>query len=476
MPVDTSIYSLLKPAPSPLAQIGDAVQLQGQLQEQKMKQQQMQAMQAVDQAMKTGLNADGTTNRDAVRKALINGNAGHLLPSYEKSWNEQDKSLADLRETRMKIATQEQDLKGSLAAPVKESNYHIGAFTNMTAQAVGHGLLTQDQAHQAVAMALSDPSSIKSLTDTWLGGSPGQQKIAIERQAAQSRETSANKPTEATLAVKAAGGDAESQKALDLLKAGKAGSAEQDDQRYRNIQADLLQHKPVTAMELAWAKGYEKQKTLSVDTSASAAGLRQAAAIQAQVAQQARAQNFTESTAGRAELTNKVEQPYLDSLEKADTLKNVVAAAKGGNMEAASVQSLLGTLGLVTTEGVKRINNVELGQVSGAGSLLERIKGQAGKLTSGQPLSDKLQNDLVELAGILEKSAASKYMNGHSTVVKRYGLKDEQPLPSAVQVTGGIAPALKAPSSFSVSAPNGKTYTFKSQADADAFKAKAGIK
>lgn len=164
------------------------------------------------------------------------------------------------------------------------------------------------------------------------------------------------------------------------------------------------------------------------DPAAIAAANRQAATIAAQIAQQSRAQGFTEAQAGRTELTNKIETPYLDAREKADTLRNVVALAKSGNKEAASVQSLLGVLGLITSEGVKRINTTELDQVAGAGSLFDKIKAKAGKVISGQPLPDDLQNDLVQLSNMLEQSARKKYEQGFKQVKTRYGLKDETAL------------------------------------------------
>lgn len=164
------------------------------------------------------------------------------------------------------------------------------------------------------------------------------------------------------------------------------------------------------------------------DPAAIAAANRQALAIAAQIAQQGRAQSFTEAQAGRGELTNKVEAPYLDAREKADTLRNVVALAKSGNKEAANVQGLLGVLGLVTSEGVKRINTTELDQVAGAGSLFDKIKGKAGKIVAGQPLDAGLQDDLVQLSNMLETSARKKYEQGFKQAKTRYGLKDETAL------------------------------------------------
>lgn len=217
----------------------------------------------------------------------------------------------------------------------------------------------------------------------------------------------------------------------------------EEDSRYRQLEADVALKKPVSAADLAWAGGYEKQKTLGVDATASAAMDRQTRTLQQQIEQQGRAQTFSEQQAGRAELTNKIEQPYLDAKEKASTLRSVIDAAKNGNMEAASVQSLMGTLGLVTMEGVKRINTTELDQVAGAGSLLERIKSRVGGLVAGKPLSDSLQKDLGQLSDLLEKSARAKYEDGFKATTQRYKLNDELMLPASASAAPAAPTAPK---------------------------------
>jgi hypothetical protein len=107
---------------------------------------------------------------------------------------------------------------------------------------------------------------------------------------------------------------------------------------------------------------------------------------------------------------------------------------------AGAVQSLLATIGLVTAEGVKRINTTELEQVRGAGDLFTRIKGRIGALTAGQPLPPDLQTDLIGLADVLDKGAYEKYMNGFTRATQRYGLKDEQPLSAPSGVVPAAAP------------------------------------
>lgn len=225
-----------------------------------------------------------------------------------------------------------------------------------------------------------------------------------------------------------------SETAKNLAEADKAKNPPKDtaiaaDNQYRDIQTRMGQNQPVSDLEKSWASAYEKQKTLGPETTAAAANYRQLKTLSQQLELQNRQQAFTEAQAGRSELTSKIEQPYLDAVEKADTLRSVVNAAKNGNLEAAAVQSLLGTLGLVTTEGVKRINSTELQQVAGAGSLFDSIKNRIGKLKDGQPLDPKLQSDLSDLSGLLEKSARKKYEAGFNATTKRYNLSDETAIP-----------------------------------------------
>lgn len=231
--------------------------------------------------------------------------------------------------------------------------------------------------------------------------------------------------------------DAEAAKANKEATEPKAPTEATLDARAQELLSKKAMKQPLTPSESAELLAYQERKRTVSDPSALAAQERQTRTIDQQNAIQNRAQTFAEAQAGRSELTNKVEQPYLDAREKAETLRNTIAAAKSGNMAAANVQSLLATLGLVTMEGVKRINNTELQNVTGAGSLLERLKGSASKIVSGQPISPKIQSDLDELANMLETSARKKYEEGHAAVTTRYGLKDEKPIPAT---SGSAAP------------------------------------
>lgn len=232
-----------------------------------------------------------------------------------------------------------------------------------------------------------------------------------------------DKPNEAEIALDAARGNPTSAAAMNLLKPKPNATAEQDDQRYRDIQAKQLQGIPVAPPDLAWAQGYEKQKKLSVDASAGAANERLSRTIAQQTAQQGRTQDFAALQAARADLEKNVNTPYNTAKTSANTLRDVVDAAKNGNTVAASMQALETTMAAIRAQGLNRINTAEIGVASNAGSLFQNIAGWLGKKAEGQPIPASVQKDMIDFAGILEKAAYKKYQAGHKSVNDLYGTK-----------------------------------------------------
>jgi hypothetical protein len=254
-------------------------------------------------------------------------------------------------------------------------------------------------------------------------------------------------PTETELALRAAKGDPDAIAAMNRLKPAPNRTAEQDDQRYRDLVAKARLGQPVSPEDAAWAKGYEQQKTLGIDKSAAAAADRQAAAIAQQTTQQKRAQDFAEAQVGRKELTDKVEAPYRQAQQSAQELRDLVTLAQAGNKEAASLQSLQATMSLVRANGLNRLNQAEMKLPAEAGSLWDKVQGRIGKLVAGQPIDADLQKDLLQLADFIEKGAYNRYATGHKDVSTRYGLKEapaspptaapeQRPIPG---IPGGMA-------------------------------------
>ncbi len=213
-------------------------------------------------------------------------------------------------------------------------------------------------------------------------------------------------------------------------------SAEADKARYLDIQSRSMRKMPIPPEDAAFAQAYEKEKTLATDTSASAAADRQANAIGAQVAQQGRAQTFQEQQAGRRELTDKVEKPYLDAKAAAATLRDTVAAAKAGNKFAGSMQQAEAAMTAMRAQGFSRIPNAEFKAAGDAGNLWDNISGWVGKRAEGQPVPPDIQRDMSKFADIVEQVAYKRYVEAHKATAGRYKL-DEKPMagPTAEPMT-----------------------------------------
>ena len=208
------------------------------------------------------------------------------------------------------------------------------------------------QLQQHLQQVQSDPKAEMQVWRSVVAQSPKQQQLAIEAVTANARKTAADKPTEASLAAAAAGGDQDAQGALNKLseQKGQVTPALQYAQSQENYRA-TLSRQASTANELQKQGISNLQKT----------------------------------------------ERYIQSIPKHGKLPQELAfrCAEWKTEMAAAVAPLQGTLFVTTAEGVKRINNTELQGVEGAGSLVQRINGELGKQTGKGPLSDQLKQDMA---------------------------------------------------------------------------------
>ena len=223
--------------------------------------------------------------------------------------------------------------------------------------------------------------------------------------------------------------------------AAKGPTEEQATNQYRAIQLKAQLGQPVTPEEAAWAKAYEKQKTLTVDVSAGAATDRQTRTIAAQIAQQGRAQDFTQLQAARQDIRENVDKPYATAKSGAETLRDVVTAAQAGNKVAASLQNLETTMAAMGAQGFKRINTAEIGATGDAGSLFDHIVGWAGKASEGQSVPANIQKDMLAYADILDKAAYKKYAASHDASNTLYGTRIPRTYAPPAAVTPTPPPA-----------------------------------
>jgi hypothetical protein len=368
---------------------------------------------------------------------------GHLAPDLLKGVESINDSITKHQKAEQDLANATTVMYGDLANGVLTLKHSTGMPIDQAMDLVAQPALNtkrlNPQQYQQIKTQLvqlppaQQDAALSSYMDAAAKIAPdkdlGKDAKRLDR---YNRETASNvvapTPTRASIALAAANGDPTA--AMNLLAPPKApgATAEADDNRYRNIQASIKLGQSVSPQDAAWAQGYEKQKTLGVDLTAGMASNRQATAIAANTAQQQRAQKFQEQQQGRKELTEKVEQPYQTAASSAQTLRDTVALAKTGNMSAAALQNLETTMAAIRAQGLNRINTTEIGSTADAGSLWDRIQSKFGKVTAGQPVDPALQKDMQQFAGLLERAAYKKYLDGQTSVTKRYGLTDEKPL------------------------------------------------
>jgi len=371
-----------------------------------------------------------TFKRGLVEQGLAQSGNAHLLPQTMKDLDAMDTSAKAMAASRRGMVAQ------ALMNISTHGNTSEAALSNF-AYLKQNGALADDRLQPMLDQIAADPSpaAIKALVERVGGAIPEygdlvnketKRKSDLAHVDAETAHLTApvNVPEGGTLVDPVSG-------AVKFTAPVKptAVTEAQLDAAAQALLSKQAQGQALTPQESADLKAYQLRKRTVSDPAALEASSRQTAAINATNARLDKSELFTRQETGRKELSAKVEQPYLDAREKADTLRNVIAASENGNMAAGAVTPLLATLGFVTMEGVKRINTTELQQVEGAGSLFERIKGQASKLVTGQPMSQKLRDDLKQMATLLEQSARKKYEDAHTATTKRYGLTDETPLP-----------------------------------------------
>ena len=232
---------------------------------------------------------------------------------------------------------------------------------------------------------------------------------------------------------------AEAAKARSEAAGGGATSEAKLDADAQRLLTKQNMGQSLTAEEAASLKAYQERKRTVSDPAAIEAANRQAATQAAQVASQRRQQDFEALKEARSAIQKDVNTPYITAKTSADTMRDVVTAAKGGNRLAGSLQSLETTMAAIRAQGLNRINATEVANAAGAGSMWDRIQGWLGKATEGQPVPEDIQKDMLSFADILERAAYKKYQAGHAATNKLYGTNIPEMLTAPTDQSGSEA-------------------------------------
>jgi hypothetical protein len=396
-------------------------------------QRQGQERSALDSVWADAYLPDGTVNRDAIRQKLSAANMGHLLPTALEVSDRLDESRAQLQQKQQALSESYRETLGKDALELEKAGNDPGVFHLIVADRAKSGVIPRDQAEGF--LQLDTPDAVKTVAERWKSGSaagkpdlmtiPEGGSVLDRRTMKVVASGEAKPPTESELALKAAGGDTAAAAAMKLLK---PAPAKDEFQTFKETYPQTLGLRSWEQLSPTQQKaGFDAYTRMKADPAME----RQANAIGQQNNLQNRAQTFAEQQVGRKELTDKVEQPYITAKQSADTLRDVVTAAKAGNKVAGSLQSLETTMAAIRAQGLNRINMAEIGVTAGSGNLWDHITGWVGKAAEGQPVPANIQEDMLKFADILDKAAYKKYVEGHESTAKRYGLS-EKPLPPPV--------------------------------------------
>lgn len=111
----------------------------------------------------------------------------------------------------------------------------------------------------------------------------------------------------------------------------------------------------------------------------------------------------------------------LDAARSArDRINTVLSLAKQNNKEAQASAALMGVQALNELANVKRVNGAEIANYGNAGSLIDQIQGELGKLTAGAPIPPQVIDHMQQLHDALFQNAEKAYARSVATVNRSY--------------------------------------------------------
>jgi len=120
---------------------------------------------------------------------------------------------------------------------------------------------------------------------------------------------------------------------------------------------------------------------------------------------------------------NKAGEDYAQAQSVTQRLNAMMDAARRGNVVSYQVLPEEGTLQITTSQGVHRINQAEIQQYAGGGSLWQRMMGHVGKTLTGESIPKSVLDDMAEIQKIQSQGSQLKYNNSLKTINQTYGAK-----------------------------------------------------
>lgn len=423
---------------------------------------------AEGQRQATDLKAlDTAFSQPGGRDQILASVPGHLRPQISASFTAADESAAKLQSAQIDAEKASSDYVTTLAEHVKAHDYDPTAMQLALSHAKqtfasNPSILGQLGPMEAALQANPTADTVKGVIDPIIKAHDAQAtpvKLAGAARPGGAPETLVNPATGEVKATGASAGPApitneveltndannpqsptaaRSKMSLDMLAAAKSANASGELKFGRVDGAG-----PVIAAVFDPRSKKIVVNGESMDPSRFQAPIdpneRLASTQAAAIAQQSRAQNFQSLVKAKEDLEKNVITPYIIAKTGAETLRDVIDAAKSGNNIAGAMQKFETTAATLKAAGFNRINTTELNLPASAGNLLERIEGGVGQVVKGgsKSVPASLQKDMQDYADILEKSAYKKYQTGHKATNDLWGTN----IPMMFEPPQGAAPA-----------------------------------
>jgi len=428
-----------------LALRGMITNQQGQEQELQIRAQQVRDLAATTAAMKTW---DGRDYGALAKSVLDNGGSATAAQAVQQHGLTVQKTVSDIAKQDAETGSKHLEtfigkykaagdaLEGIEQVP--DAQLHSAAVQKVTDLA-RNGIIdpqTAQQTMQAIA-ATPDPKALRSQIDIFAKTSMGA-KAAAE-QAKTLAETRKNT---------AEAGKAEQESAFFAQNpsAGAPGvsteSAQMIDALRRGVIKNPSEWPAYKAKQDAIATFPEKLSLAKAEGQARAN-------LEAQIARgsnAAVAQVPPHLIPSAVTAATKAGEDYAQAQSVTQRLNAMMDAARKGNVVAYQVMAEEGTLQITTSQGVHRINQAEIQQYAGGGSLWQRLMGHVGKTLTGKSIPSSVLDDMAEIQKIQSEGSQLKYNNSLKTINQTYGAKFEpvkmdelNQQPKASPITGGFS-------------------------------------
>ena len=446
-------------------------------------QQDLEARKALNQAYSGALTKDESGNPtidpNKLAQGLANGPAAYQTPAVMKGITDFQKSRLELQTTQADLQTKQADMIGNAAAAVKAAGYD---------PALAHSFfdsMPQTPQLQQIRQQIDNPQALKQLVDTAIQNSPKQRELGASEATAAARgltaqtekqrldasmnpQSSLYAPSQASVALGTAPGAAQIQQGEARLAGTKAASEAAARQPY----------------EMSLAR--QRQALSQGDPNAAAQLLISGDATLSELKSRGATPDFIANTLAAAHQLSggKYNAQAADaqfSVAKSPANVAFFGSAKsltdpGGTLDqlAAAAKDIPGTQFPV-------FNNIAdvakaatgSGPIAKYASLLLGVSDDYSKVMGGGQGSDASRNQALQLvpakASPEARAAAIEGIRGAvgSQLNSRIG---GNPVLRRMYGAGGSSGG-----GITVTAPNGKTYSFNDQQSADAFKKNAGI-